>query len=41
MKYLPHFFRKGQLTKMFFLFPVGGHMAWKGRDGTGQRWMRG
>lgn len=21
MKYLPNFFRKGQLTKMFFLFP--------------------
>lgn len=22
MKYLPNFFRKGQLTKLFFLFPV-------------------
>ena len=22
MKYLPHYFQKGQLTKMFFLFPV-------------------
>ena len=22
MKYLPHYFEKGQLTKMFFLFPV-------------------
>lgn len=22
MKYLPNYFRKGQLTKMFFLFPV-------------------
>lgn len=24
MKYLPNFFRKGQLTKLFFLFPVSG-----------------
>lgn len=24
MKYLPHYFEKGQLTKMFFLFPVRG-----------------
>lgn len=22
MKFLPNFFRKGQLTKLFFLFPV-------------------
>lgn len=22
MKYLPNYFKKGQLTKMFFLFPV-------------------
>ena len=23
MRYLPYFFAKGQLTKLFFLFPVG------------------
>lgn len=37
MKYLPHYFEKGQLTKMFFLFPVRGlgslHLPWHGMVG--------
>lgn len=27
MKYLPNFFRKGQLTKLFFLFPVSDSLS--------------
>jgi tRNA (guanine-N7-)-methyltransferase len=26
MKYLPNYFRKGQLEKLFFLFPVSGQL---------------
>jgi tRNA (guanine-N7-)-methyltransferase len=33
MKFLPNYFRKGQLSKMFFLFPVGGRRASPQRRG--------
>ena len=38
MKFLPNYFRKGQLTKMFFLFPVG---AARGRHGAVAGGMQG
>jgi hypothetical protein len=46
MKYLPNFFRKEQLTKMFFLFPVSQPVSqsvssWVGGgQGDAESWMQ-
>jgi len=34
MKYLPNYFKKGQLTKMFFLFPVRRSWGEGGEEGA-------